>query len=238
MPARLSSLDHPLADRLGPVLDLLGLGGPVAAILGAMSIVALGLVLAKLWQLARLGRAARGADHALALWRSGERDAARLAVARASHPALLALALAFEGLARGLPELGVRAEAARLAERALDDLRGWLRPLEVIAALAPLLGLFGTVLGMIDAFAALEAAGSQVDPAALSGGIWVALLTTALGLGVAMPVVAMLALLERRIERAERATDDALAAAFAPGLAPVTDDEWEPRHASVRLAQI
>jgi biopolymer transport protein ExbB len=67
---------------------------------------------------------------------------------------------------------------------------------------------------MIDAFAALEAAGPQVDAAILSGGVWTALLTTAFGLGVAMPTVAALAWFERRIERVERAVDSALAGAF------------------------
>jgi biopolymer transport protein ExbB len=52
-----------------------------------------------------------------------------------------------------------------------------------------LLGLFGTVLGMVEAFRQLELAGSQVDPAVLSGGIWQALLTTAVGLAVAIPAV-------------------------------------------------
>jgi biopolymer transport protein ExbB len=56
-----------------------------------------------------------------------------------------------------------------------------------IAALAPLLGLFGTVLGMIEVFQRLAALGGRADVALLSGGIWVALLTTAFGLLVAIP---------------------------------------------------
>jgi biopolymer transport protein ExbB len=56
-----------------------------------------------------------------------------------------------------------------------------------IAALAPLLGLFGTVLGMIEVFQKLAALGGRADVALLSGGIWVALLTTAFGLLVAIP---------------------------------------------------
>jgi hypothetical protein len=85
--------------------------------------------------------------------------------------------------------------------RCWPGLRSWFRPLEVIASLAPLLGLFGTVLGMIKAFQQLESAGSQVNPAILSGGIWEALLTTAVGLAVAIPVVALLNWLERRVDR-------------------------------------
>jgi biopolymer transport protein ExbB len=56
-----------------------------------------------------------------------------------------------------------------------------------IASIAPLLGLFGTVLGMIEVFQRLAALGGRADVALLSGGIRVALLTTAFGLFVAIP---------------------------------------------------
>lgn len=75
-----------------------------------------------------------------------------------------------------------------------------MKALDTIAQLAPLMGLFGTVLGMIDAFQALQEAGSNVDPSILAGGIWVALLTTAVGLAVAMPITLILSYFETRIE--------------------------------------
>jgi biopolymer transport protein ExbB len=59
--------------------------------------------------------------------------------------------------------------------------------LSSIAAAAPLFGLFGTVLGMIEVFQRLAALGGRADVALLSGGIWVALLTTAFGLLIAIP---------------------------------------------------
>jgi biopolymer transport protein ExbB len=61
--------------------------------------------------------------------------------------------------------------------------------LAAIGHIAPLMGLFGTVLGMIGVFRQLEAAGGRADITLLSGGIWVALLTTAFGLLVAIPAV-------------------------------------------------
>jgi len=57
------------------------------------------------------------------------------------------------------------------AERSFAELERGLRSIENIAQLAPLLGLFGTVLGMIEAFQALQDAGNQVDPSILAGGI-------------------------------------------------------------------
>jgi biopolymer transport protein ExbB len=77
-------------------------------------------------------------------------------------------------------------------------LESGFRLLDSVAQLAPLLGLFGTVLGMIEAFQSLQDAGAQVDPSILAGGIWVALLTTAVGLVVAMPTALNC---ERRVQR-------------------------------------
>jgi len=62
-----------------------------------------------------------------------------------------------------------------------------LRALETVASVSPLLGLLGTVLGMIRAFIAIEAHGAGVNATVLAGGIWEALLTTAAGLSVAIP---------------------------------------------------
>ncbi|BFM06454.1 hypothetical protein GCM10025791_10230 [Halioxenophilus aromaticivorans] len=101
-------------------------------------------------------------------------------------------------------------EAIRLARGHMVRLGSYLRILEVIATLAPLLGLFGTVLGMIEAFQAMEAAGSNVNPAVLSGGIWQALLTTAVGLAVAIPVSLLHSWLDRRVELENLAIQDTL----------------------------
>ncbi len=196
--------------------DTLSAGGPVAWLLVALSVLSLALILGKVWHLARTRPApCARLRAALTQWRGGARDTAldtvasgRSLPARAAHGAMA-------DLVAGIPEPRAREEAWRVAGDALDGLRAWMRPLEVIASVAPLLGLFGTVLGMIAAFAQLEAAGSRVDPAILSGGIWEALLTTALGLAVAIPTLAAVNWIDRRIERSAQATDSALAAIFA-----------------------
>ena len=69
----------------------------------------------------------------------------------------------------------------------LDFLERGLTVLATIANVAPMLGFLGTVIGMIAAFAAIEAAG-QVEPALVAAGIKVALITTAAGLTIAIPV--------------------------------------------------
>ena len=111
---------------------------------------------------------------------------------------------------RHLDEAAWQEESLRLARTSLDDLRGGLRILEVISAIAPLLGLLGTVFGMIGAFQALETAGSQVDPSILSGGIWEALLTTAAGLTVAIPALAAFHWADRNIEQCREKMQDRL----------------------------
>jgi biopolymer transport protein ExbB len=107
------------------------------------------------------------------------------------------------------------------AEQSFLQLERGLRALDILAQMAPLLGLFGTVLGMIEAFQALQGAGSQVDPSILAGGIWVALLTTAAGLAVAMPVSIGLAWLESQLER-ERAMAERVISAIGTPLPSAT----------------
>lgn len=82
---------------------------------------------------------------------------------------------------------------AEVTHKAMEILRPFdshLRGLDMVANVGPLLGLLGTVAGMVNAFSRLEEAGSRVDPAVLAGGIWEALITTVGGLLVAIPALA------------------------------------------------
>jgi biopolymer transport protein ExbB len=92
-------------------------------------------------------------------------------------------------------------EVSIIGEKKLRNLEFLLKPLEVISNVAPLLGLLGTVIGMITAFSKLENAGSKVDPAILAGGIWEALLTTAFGLIVAIPALAAFYWLDGKVDK-------------------------------------
>jgi biopolymer transport protein ExbB len=75
---------------------------------------------------------------------------------------------------------------------------GWL---SLISALAPMMGLFGTVTGMFFTFSAIAAAGGSVSPAQLASGIKMALITTIFGLTVAIPVGVMFFTLRNRVIR-------------------------------------
>ena len=206
-------------------------GGPIVLVLGLLSVVALAIVLLKLWQFARLGLGSIGpVQEALARWRRHDGPGALACLQGQRSPVARVVSVAISGLERpGVDLTLLREELVRLASAELERLRGYLRALEIIGALSPLLGLLGTVLGMIDAFRQLESAGAQVDPAILSGGIWQALLTTAVGLTVAIPVVLAHSWLERRVERCGHRMEDAVTQVFTRELAARrTEPDAEP----------
>jgi biopolymer transport protein ExbB len=85
-----------------------------------------------------------------------------------------------------------------------------LRGLEMAANISPLLGLLGTVTGMVKAFSGIQQVGSRVDPSILAGGIWEALLTTVAGLAVAIPALAAHYIIDGRIEEARAKMKDSV----------------------------
>ena len=93
------------------------------------------------------------------------------------------------------------AEIAVIANKEIKKNEKFLPSLEIISQTSPLIGLLGTVIGMISSFNQLEIGGSTIDPAVLAGGIWTALLTTAAGLIVAIPAVISHYFFEKKIEK-------------------------------------
>jgi len=91
--------------------------------------------------------------------------------------------------------------AIRLGSFELNKMEKGFRTLSFLGNTAPLLGLLGTIIGMIKAFMVIEQAGGQVDAQALAGGIWEAMLTTGVGLAVAIPVLLLLHLLESTADK-------------------------------------
>lgn len=98
---------------------------------------------------------------------------------------------------------GYSAMERAIAETGDAETTKMLRPLEylnILANVGPMLGLFGTVYGIILAFNNLVASGGKPDPAKLAGGISTALVTTFWGLVVAMPALSAYALLRNKID--------------------------------------
>jgi len=88
----------------------------------------------------------------------------------------------------------------RAGSRELRRLEKNLRGLGIIAHISPLLGLLGTVTGMIKAFMKIQELGGKVDASILAGGIWEALITTAFGLSVAIPAIVFYHYFEGRVD--------------------------------------
>jgi len=83
----------------------------------------------------------------------------------------------------------------------LFNLNRRLNMLSIAASVLPLMGLLGTVLGMIKVFSRVAQAGDAADISVLAGGIWEALLTTAAGMAIAIPVMLFYHFFKRSIEK-------------------------------------
>ncbi len=153
---------------------LLALGGPVVAILIALSVLAVAVAI---WKAIFFFLEGIGGD---------------------VHAGFTGRILDDMPVAPGAAE-AARAEATARLDAGFADAGRGLRVLDLTAQIAPLLGLFGTVLGMITAFRTLQEAGATADPSLLAGGIWVALMTTAVGLCVAIPASVVLAWFDSRL---------------------------------------
>jgi biopolymer transport protein ExbB len=177
--------------------------GPVGLVIIALSVVALAASIYKIIQFLML----RVGSHKTALaastiWIEGDHQRAFAMVETHAAPLSRVLAHAMRGLTHGGAHFEqVKEDVARVAGEELRKLRSYLGLIELIGQLAPLLGLLGTVIGMIQAFADLQQSGAVVNPATLAGGIWTALLTTALGLAVAIVFSSFTAWFDARIEK-------------------------------------
>lgn len=117
------------------------------------------------------------------------------------NPMLPLARRAMAGVSSGEPTDGLRENLAQGAQKALQPFEAPLKIIEVIAALAPLLGLLGTVMGMMEAFSAMATTEGRASASQLSGGIYEALTTTAAGLVIAIPFAAIAAWAEFRLRR-------------------------------------
>jgi biopolymer transport protein ExbB len=158
-------------------------GWPIWPLIFA-SIVSLGLIFERLWSLRQSMVAPKGmVDNVLAEYKRG--GATTELVAKTAHQGPLGRVLA-AGLANiKSPRPVVKEAIEEVGSVVTHELERFLTTLGTIAAMAPLLGLFGTVIGMIEIFGSQTAAGS--NPIQLAHGISVALYNTAFGLIVAIP---------------------------------------------------
>jgi biopolymer transport protein ExbB len=178
-----------LAQELN-LFSQLGAGGTGIWVIGAMSVLALAVALERLVRFRAPLIAPPGlVDSLLPLWRAGQFDEAAALLAK--DGSVLARVLAYVLQHRGLAPAALSARAGDMASLALRKHQHKAYALAVVATVAPIVGLLGTVVGMIEAFHVIAYAGGMGDPALLAGGISKALVNTAAGLAVALPALGL-----------------------------------------------
>jgi biopolymer transport protein ExbB len=161
--------------------------------LALCSVLALAVVIERAFAWLRLA-GTDDADRVLALAAHGQWEDAAGAAQRSSSPVAHVLAA---GIAHRNPAPTLAMEAA--AQDELARLRRYLPLLDTVITLAPLLGLLGTVTGMIGAFGIMSQAGLN-QPTAITGGVGEALVATAGGLAVAIAALVPYNFFQRRAE--------------------------------------
>lgn len=129
--------------------------------------------------------------------RTNELDSRKLLELKAGSPLGQILAAGISNHRRGREQMKESIE--EVANQVVHELERYLNALGTVAAITPLLGLLGTVIGMIKVFAAIRLEGAG-NAAVLAGGISEALITTAAGLTVAIPSLFFYRFFQRRVD--------------------------------------
>jgi len=169
------------------VFELVTAGGWLMAPIIACSIIAFAIIAERLWTL-RIRRVIPS-DLAAQVWewaKDKKLDMERMQTLRASSPLgrILAAGLVNRDASREIMKEAIEDTGRHV----VHELERYINTLGTIAAISPLLGLLGTVIGMIKVFSAITTQGVG-NPAALAGGISEALITTAAGMVVAIPTL-------------------------------------------------
>jgi biopolymer transport protein ExbB len=191
-------------------MSLLQKGGVMMFVLVSMSVYSLAVIIFKIVQFRKANVFDRSfIDPALQEIKNGDRLKATLMLEKTRGPIARIMRVTFACVAnREMSQKSKEAEVTRVGSADIRYLESYLRSLEMVAMIAPLTGLLGTVIGMINAFSKLSLSGTRVDPTMLAGGIWEALLTTAGGLAVAIPALAAHYILDGVIEKVRATMKD------------------------------
>lgn len=185
-------------------------GGFVMYVIVALSVYVLAIIFFKAHQFLKGGVFNTPfVERAMLPIKRGELTEAAHLLAREKGPLARTMRVAVECVMnRQMTMKSRESEIARVGAAEIRALESHLRGLEMASSIGPLLGLLGTVIGMVIAFSKLSEAGARVDPSMLAGGIWQALITTVGGLIVAVPAMGAYYLIDSMIERVRAAMRD------------------------------
>jgi biopolymer transport protein ExbB len=189
------------------MIDFLSKGGILVGPILLCSVLALAIFLERLIRFARLRIGGNGLVQKIARHvKNGEDQQAYELAGTSNTPMGRILANAME--VKDQDRETLETVLVHATEEEVKGLSRYLQALATIGNIAPLLGLLGTVLGMIKAFMVIQQMGGKVNAAVLAGGIWEAMLTTALGLAVALPTIVAHSYLVARVDRYEAQLQD------------------------------
>lgn len=174
----------------------LGSAGPVLLVLLVLSLASVGIIVTRALALRGVGSASDQRNRLLSGLEAGQ---ILTASAGGDAPADRVANRAVELFGLGVSPALIESDLTGLGNAEVTHMSRGLRLLDLVGMIAPLLGLLGTVLGMIQSFRSLELAAGSANASILAGGIWQALLTTAAGLIVAIPALVGASYLASRV---------------------------------------
>lgn len=174
-------------------------GGYLMYPIALCSVMALGIFLERLWTYLRVQKGLRSLAHQVEPLVAKDRHDEAVSICHQSDSPLAKVFLAALRVA-GRSREQIKAIVEETGRREAAPLQRFLGLLGTIATISPLLGLLGTVLGMIRAFNVIATQGMGT-PATLGGGISEALITTAAGMTVAIPVILAHRYLSARLDQ-------------------------------------
>ena len=196
------------------MFEFLSKGGVLVIPILLCSVLALAIFVERLIRFARMrSRGAGLAEKTVEMLRKDQTEEARHLVVSSNSPMGRVLARALE--VKDQDRETIETVIAHSTEEEVRNLSTYLQALATIGNIAPLLGLLGTVIGMIKAFMVIQQMGGKVNAAVLAGGIWEAMLTTALGLAVALPTMVAHSYLLARVDTYEARIQDGVVAFMA-----------------------
>ena len=184
------------------MFEFLSKGGVLVVPILLCSVLALAIFSERIIRFARMrSRGAGLAEKIAGLLINGSEQEALKTAGESDSPMGRILVQAID--ARNLDREMLETVIVNTTDEEVRSLSSGMQILATIGNIAPLLGLLGTVIGLIKAFMVIQQMGGKVNAAVLAGGIWEAMLTTALGLAVALPVMIAHSYLVARVDKYE-----------------------------------
>ncbi|MCG8568034.1 MAG: MotA/TolQ/ExbB proton channel family protein [Desulfobacterales bacterium] len=195
------------------MLELLSKGGILVVPIVACSVLVLAIFLERCIRLALIRKRGKGIENQVVEQvTAGEMSRAATMARESQCPMGRVLDKAIE--ARDMDAATQETLVVNATEQEVRGMSAHLQTLATIGNIAPILGLLGTIIGMIKAFMVIQEMGGKVNAAVLAGGIWEAMLTTAMGLSVALPAMLAHSYLCARVDAQESRLQNGLALVY------------------------